>query len=197
MIDQGPQLLLCSASPRRRDLLGQLGLAFEIRPAHLDEARRPGESPRGLAERLAREKALAGLHGAPQGSVALAADTVVAIGDEDFGKPRDRRGAERMLRALAGRTHTVLTGVCAASSSKVRSILVETLVRFVDLDSVQIAWLAASGDGDDKAGAYAVQGLAGAFIDRLEGSCTNVVGLPVAETVALLQEMGVRMPWQK
>ncbi len=196
-MDERPQLLLCSASPRRRDLLGQLGLAFEVRPAHLDESRRPGESPHALAERLARDKALAGLRGARQGSVALAADTVVAIGEEDFGKPRDRGDAERMLRALAGRTHTVVTGVCAATVARVRSIVVSTEVRFTDLDSVQIAWLAASGDGDDKAGAYAVQGLAGAFIDRLEGSFTNVVGLPVAETIALLQEMGVRMPWQK
>ena len=193
----GPQLLLCSASPRRRDLLAQLGLSFEVRPAHLDESRRPGEAPRELAGRLAREKALAGLRGARQGAVALAADTVVAIGEEDFGKPADRADAARMLRALSGRTHTVMTGVCAASAAAQRSVVVATEVRFVPLDAAQVDWLDASGDGDDKAGAYAVQGLAGAFIDRLEGSFTNVVGLPVAETIALLRELGVRLPWER
>jgi len=185
-------LVLCSASPRRRAFLAQLGFDFVPFAPAVDERRRPGEGPAALAERLAREKAQAG---AREGSVALGADTVVAIGDDDLAKPRDRDDAARMLRLLSGRTHRVITGVCVAGAT-VRSLAVTSVVRFRPLSEQIVRWLAASGDGDDKAGAYAVQGLAGAFIDRIEGSFTNVVGLPLAETLELLGGAGVRMPWE-
>jgi septum formation protein len=193
-----PVLVLCSASPRRRELLAALGLRFEVQPADIDERRQPGEAPAALAERLAREKALAGLRAFRQRSqaeaVALAADTVVALGEEDFAKPLDRRDTARMLRALSGGVHTVITGVCVAAASQV-SLAVKTEVRFREMSDAQVEWLAASGDGDDKAGAYAVQGLASAFIERLDGSFTNVVGLPLPETLDLLAAAGVRLPW--
>lgn len=198
------RLVLCSASPRRRAFLAQLGLVFEVVSPEVDEARRAGESPRALAERLAREKAAAGgavlrARGVHNGWVALAADTVVALDAEDgldLGKPVDRADAARMLGILSGREHVVISGVAVrAAGGKMRSVAVETTVRFRELSPGEVAWLSASGDGDDKAGAYAVQGLAGSFIERLDGSFTNVVGLPMTEALALLKEAGVRMPW--
>ena len=182
------KLVLCSASPRRRDFLAQLGIAFELRPAHLDESRLPGEAVLAYVERLALSKARTG---AGPGTVGLGADTVVVVADELLGKPRDRADTERMLRLLSGTEHRVITAVCVGE--QVRSV--ETLVRFSRLSDAQLRWLAQSGDGDDKAGAYAVQGLAGAFIERLSGSYSNVVGLPLAETLALLAEAGVELPW--
>lgn len=202
-----PVLVLCSASPRRRELLGGLGLEFVTLAPHLDETRKPDESPEALAERLAREKALAGLAAFRRTSaaeaVAIAADTVVAIGEEDLAKPVDRADAARMLRALSGRVHRVITGVCVAGGPDVlgaelplRSLFVSTEVRFSQLSEAQIGWLAASGDGDDKAGGYALQGLAGAFVERLDGSVSGVIGLPLAETIRLLAEAGVQLPWE-
>ena len=188
-------LLLCSASPRRRDLLAGLGLRFEVVAPAVDETRLPGESPEALAERLARQKAAAGLLAFGRPAVAIAADTVVAVGSDDFAKPRNRADAARMLRALSGRIHRVVSGVCVGRRGELRSLAVTTQVRFRPLSEEVIAWLASSGDGDDKAGAYAVQGLASAFIDRLEGSFSNVVGLPLPETLELLAGAGVKLPW--
>jgi septum formation protein len=125
------------------------------------------------------------------GHVTLAADTVVVVGDEVLGKPRDRSDAERMLRLLSGIEHRVITAVCVPPEV----CSVETAVTFAPLSEAQVRWLAASGDGDDKAGAYAVQGLAGAFVERIDGSFTNVVGLPLAETLEMLAEAGVDLPW--
>src|SRR3954463_15486792 len=182
------RVLLCSASPRRREFLERLGVGFEVAPAHIDETRREGEPPLAYVLRMAREKAAAV---APKGMVALAADTVVVVGDEVLGKPADRADAERMLRTLSGIEHRVITAVCVPP----RERSVETTVRFAKLSDRQIRWLAASGDGDDKAGAYAVQGLAGAFVERIEGSFTNVVGLPLLETLQLLADASVELPW--
>jgi septum formation protein len=123
--------------------------------------------------------------------VTLGADTIVVVGEEVLGKPRDASDAERMLRALSGIEHRVITAVCVPP--RVRAV--ETGVTFAALSEAQIRWLAASGDGDDKAGAYAVQGLAGAFIERIDGSFTNVVGLPLLETLQMLAEAGVELPW--
>jgi septum formation protein len=210
-----PTLLLCSASPRRRDLLTGLGLRFEVLAPHIDEARRPGEPLDGLAERLAREKAQAGLalfraraasapfaDPAPPGrALALAADTVVTLDGEELGKPRDRAHARALLARLSGRTHRVTTGVCVVASGfpgaadALTSCAVHTAVRFRALTDDELSWLASTGDGDDKAGGYGVQGLAGAFIDRLEGSFTNVVGLPLTEALALLEAAGLTLPW--
>jgi septum formation protein len=184
------KLLLCSASPRRREFLERLGIAFEQTPAHLDETQRPGEAPLSYALRMAVEKAAAA---ARPGGVALAADTIVVVGGEVFGKPRDRSDAVRMLERLSGIEHRVITAVCVDR----RAVAVETRVKFAQLSAAQIRWLADSGDGDDKAGAYAVQGLAGAFIERIDGSFSNVVGLPLAETLLLLAGAGVELPWAK
>ena len=183
-----PTLILCSASPRRRKFLERLGIAFEQSPAHLDERQRPGEPPLTYVLRMALEKAAAG--GRP-GAVALAADTIVVAGDEVLGKPEGRADAVRILRRLSGVEHLVITAVCVGS----KAVAVETRVKFARLDEGQIRWLAESGDGDDKAGAYALQGLAGAFVERIDGSFSNVVGLPLTETLALLAEAGIRLPW--
>ena len=121
----------------------------------------------------------------------LAADTIVVVGEDVLGKPHDRFDAERMLRMLSGVEHRVITAVCVPP--RVRAV--ETTVKFAPLTDAQVRWLAASGDGDDKAGAYAVQGLAGAFVERIDGSFTNVVGLPLAETLQMLAEAGVELPW--
>jgi septum formation protein len=182
------KLLLCSASPRRRELLERLGVRFSVAPAHIDERRTDGEAALTYALRMAREKAQAC---ARPGAVSLAADTVVAVGDEVLGKPSDRSDAERMLRKLSGVEHKVITAVCVLPQIRA----VETAVKFAPLSEAQVRWLAASGDGDDKAGAYAVQGLAGAFIERIHGSFTNVVGLPLVETLEMLAEAGVDLPW--
>lgn len=181
-------LLLCSASPRRRELLGQLGVRFEIAPQHIDETPRNGEAPLEYVLRMAREKAASGRR---VGALALAADTIVVAAGEVLGKPRGRSDAERMLRMLSGTGHLVVTAVCLQD----RARAVETRVRFAPLTDAQVRFLVDSGDGDDKAGAYAVQGLAGAFVTRIDGSFTNVVGLPLAETLQMLAEAGAELPW--
>ena len=183
------KLVLCSASPRRREFLERLGVRFTVAPAHIDETRRQAEPALAYALRMALEKSSGGKRA---GSVALGADTIVVKGEEVLGKPRDRCDAERMLRMLSGAEHRVITAVAVAG---LRAIAVETLVTFTPLSDAQVRWLAASGDGDDKAGAYAAQGLAGAFIERIDGSFSNVVGLPLAETLQLLEEAGVELPW--
>jgi septum formation protein len=196
-----PTLLLCSASPRRRELLSGLGIGFGALAPAVDETPLPGEGPKALAQRLSRLKVDAGLgafreSGAEAPVVALAADTVVALGNEIFNKPRDRIDAARMLSALSGTEHAVITGVSVVGTRGAhRSCVVETRVRFRPLSPAQVRWLAGSGDGDDKAGAYAVQGLAGGFVEKLEGSASNVVGLPLAETLDLLAWAGLRLPW--
>jgi septum formation protein len=174
---------------------------------HIDEARRPGEPLGGLPERLARDKAQAGLslwrarpEGAALPALALAADTVVTLDGEELGKPQGRDHARALLSRLSGRTHRVTTGVCVARAlpgapPRLDSCSVHTAVRFRALTEGELAWLAGTGDGDDKAGGYGVQGLAGAFIDRLEGSFTNVVGLPLTEALALLEAGGLSLPW--
>ena len=184
-----PTLILCSASPRRREFLERLGIPFEQAPAHLDERQREGEPPLTYVLRMALEKAAAG---GRSGAVALAADTIVVVGDEVLGKPRDRSDAVRMLQMLSGVEHRVITAVCVGT----RAIAVETQVRFARLNAGQVRWLAESGDGDDKAGGYALQGLAGAFVERIDGSFSNVVGLPLTETLSLLSDAGVELPWE-
>jgi septum formation protein len=183
------KLLLCSASPRRREFLERLGVRFTAAPSHIDETQRPGEPALAYVVRMALEKAAAG---ARAGFAALGADTVVVLGEAVLGKPRDQADAEGMLRRLSGVEHRVITAVAIAG---LRAVAVETTVKFAQLSEAQVRWLSASGDGDDKAGAYAAQGLAGAFIERIEGSFSNVVGLPLVETVRLLAEAGVELPW--
>ena len=193
-------LLLCSASPRRRELVGRLGIPFEVVAPDLDESRRSGESIREFVRRVPEDKAREGLRkrrageAQPLPHLALAADTIVVVGDEILGKPRDRADAARMLRLLSGAEHQVLTGVTVAGETA-RTLAVETTVRFRPMTEAQIRWLVDSGDGDDKAGAYALQGRAGVFVERIDGSVSNVVGLPMAETIELLAAAGLRLPW--
>ena len=188
-----PRLVLASQSPRRRELLGQLGLAFEVRPAHADEAVLAGEAPGDYVLRVAREKARA-----VAGDVVLAADTAVVLGGDVLGKPRDAGDAARMLAALSGTDHEVLTGVCVRRTA-VRieaSLAVATTVRFARLSPAQIAWYVATREPLDKAGAYAIQGAGGAFVERVDGSVSNVVGLPLSETAELLRRAGFPLPWE-
>jgi len=188
---RAPQrFVLASASPRRRELLSQLGLPFDVDAAHLDETPRDGEAPSAYVERLALEKAAA-VANRHSGRIVLAADTTVALGAEILGKPRDDAEAAQMLSRLSGRVHEVFTGIAASGRARV----VRTAVRFKALTPQEIAWYVATGEPRDKAGAYAVQGKAGAFVEALEGSPTNVIGLPLAETLALLAEAGLALPW--
>jgi septum formation protein len=191
-----PRLILASQSPRRRELLAGLGFALEICPADTDEAVHPGEKPRAYVARVAREKARA-----VSGEVVLAADTAVVIGDEILGKPRDADDAARMLRALSGTRHEVLTAVCVrrtdAAGVREHEALVATEVRFRPLAEREIAWYVSTGEPLDKAGAYALQGAGGALVGSVTGSVSGVVGLPLAESLALLAEAGFPMPWSE
>jgi septum formation protein len=189
-----PLLTLASASPRRRELLGALGLALEVRPAHADETPHPGEAADPYTRRVAREKARA-----VPGELVLAADTTVTVDGEILGKPRDDLDAARMLRLLSGRTHEVISAVCLRRPA-VRlefEAASTTRVTVAPLDPQVIAWYVATGEPRDKAGAYAVQGLFGAFVRAVEGSVTGVIGLPLDETLGLLRRAGYPLPWEE
>jgi septum formation protein len=186
-------LVLASASPRRRELLGQLGLRFTVAGADLDETPWPGEAPEAYVLRLAREKARA-VAGRFPGTWVLAADTTVVLGSELLGKPRDEAEARAMLSRLSGRTHEVHTGVALAGRAE-EALVVRTRVTFRTLSAGEVAWYAGTGEPLDKAGAYAVQGRGGFLVAALEGSPTNVIGLPLGETLALLERAGVPLPW--
>lgn len=186
-------LVLASASPRRRDLLGQLGLRFTVAAADLDESPRVGEAPEAYVLRLAREKAQA-VAGRFPGAWVLAADTTVVLGMELLGKPRDEAEARDMLSRLSGRTHEVHTGVALAGRAD-EALVVRTRVTFRSLSAGEIAWYAGTGEPLDKAGAYAIQGKGGFLVAAIEGSPTNVIGLPLGETLALLTRAGVPLAW--
>jgi septum formation protein len=182
-----PALVLASASPRRLDLLARIGIApGAVIPADVDEAPRKGELPAPLAERLAREKALAVAAVHPDAYV-LAADTVVAVGRRILPKAMDARTARECLTLLSGRRHRVITGVALARGALIRSRTVLTVLRFKRLTEAEIAAYLASGEWEGKAGGYAIQGRAEALIPWIEGSYSNVVGLPLAETMALIR----------
>ncbi len=187
-------LVLASQSPRRRELLTQLGVPHEVRPANTDESVLPGEPARDYVLRVAREKARA-----VEGDLVLAADTAVVLRGEVLGKPRDAEDARRMLAALSGTAHEVLTGVClrrdAGGTPLELDAVVSTAVRFAPLGAAEIAWYIGTGEPLDKAGAYAIQGAGGAFVLGVEGSVSNVVGLPLAETAELLRRAGHPLPW--
>ena len=194
-------LVLASASPRRQELLRNAGIPFTVQPADINEAPLANESARDCAERLAREKALAVFQRRPQDYV-LGADTIVVVDDAILGKPRDAHDAARMLRLLSGRRHAVITGVClveavaggrglVASELKAQTGSETTLVTMSDLSDDEIHDYIATGEPMDKAGAYAIQGIASRWIPRIEGDYSNVVGLPVALVYAMLRERGV------
>ncbi len=188
-------LVLASASPRRRELLNGAGLRFEVIPADLDERPRSGESAVELARRLALEKArsVASQLGAEPPRWVLGADTIVVRDGALLGKPRDVEDAVAMLGSLLGRSHRVLTGIalCATHERRARHMVVESRVTLRLADEAELRAYAAGGEPLDKAGAYAVQGEGRRFVERVEGSETNVIGLPLDETLALLREAGV------
>jgi septum formation protein len=171
-------LVLASKSPRRQQILRDAGIPFVVRVAGVPEVRRPDESPSGYVSRLAEAKAFA----VPMlpGEVVLGADTVVVIEDQVLEKPRDAADALRMLGLLSGREHLVITGICLRAESRTIVDTAATRVRFVPLTRAELEAYVASGEPMDKAGAYAIQGLASKFIDRVEGCYFNVVGLPVS-----------------
>lgn len=174
-----PTIVLASASPRRSELLRAAGINFAIRVANVDETQWPGEAPDVYVARLSRTKALTV---ARPDEIVLGADTTVVIGTETAGKPMDIDDAKRMLRLLSGNWHEVLTGVSLVRSGEVQTEVAVTRVKFAVISEADIDWYATSGEPDDKAGAYAIQGLASRFVERIEGSYSNVVGLPM-ETV--------------
>jgi septum formation protein len=202
-----PAIHLASRSPRRRELLAQIGVRFEVllfregtrQDAETSEIPYPGEHPDDYVRRVTRLKAETawkrvserkGLKRMP----ALAADTTVALANEILGQPADRADAARMLRLLAGTRHRVLTAVAVAFEGRLDMRVSETHVTFGPLDERRIEAYASSGEPFDKAGGYGIQGRAGAFASRLEGSYSGVMGLPLFETAALLREFGVAVP---
>jgi septum formation protein len=189
-------IVLASRSPRRSQLLAQIGVPHEVLPVDFDEARMPGESPREFVERLARDKARHARAACPEGPPLLAADTIVVLEGDLFGKPRDEADGVAMLLALSGRWHEVMTAVAVCDGAAVGSAVSVSRVRFRQLgeDECRAYW--ATGEPADKAGAYAVQGLGAVFIERLEGSYSGVMGLPLYETARLLQAAGVAV-WQE
>jgi len=211
-VQSDPMIVLASASPRRQQLLRSAGIPFTVQPAEIDETPHQGESPRHCAVRLAREKALYVFNSRP-GEWVLGADTIVVIDKAILGKPRDENDAAGMLRRLSGRTHRVITGVCLggdkgasgqwAAASEAKPLKTEdrelrtwvedarsetTLVTMSDLSDAEIRSYIATGEPMDKAGAYAIQGIASRWITRVEGDYSSVVGLPVALVYRMLME---------
>ncbi len=204
-LESDGMLVLASASPRRQELLRNAGIQFTVQPADIDETPLAGESPRDCAERLAREKARAVFQGQPRYYV-LAADTIVVIDEVILGKPSDATDAARMLHMLSGRTHAVITGVCLVGPNADRRELrtenwelrtafertgsETTYVTMSKISDDEIRDYVATGEPMDKAGAYAIQGLASRWIPRIEGDYSNVVGLPVSLVYKILREQG-------
>lgn len=182
-------LILASASPRRAELLRAAGIEFEIDPAEVDEDPRPGEPAEQYVLRVARDKADA-IACRKTGRLILAADTTVVVDDTILGKPADDAEARMMLQRLSGREHDVLTGIVLRNGCREWSAVEHTRVRFLPIDPMEIERYIESGEPCDKAGGYAIQGLASQFIARLDGSYTNVVGLPVGRVCSLLREAG-------
>ena len=187
-----PVLLLASASPRRRELLTQLGVHYDCEPADIDETLRASELPTDYVLRMAKSKAarVAERHNLHQCTV-LAADTTVVIDGDGLGKPSDLMDGLAILARLSGRTHTVMTGICLHTSAEVITQVVQTDVQFVQLNREMCESYLATDEPWDKAGSYAIQGLGGAFVRAIHGSYSNVVGLPLAETWQLLSSHGI------
>jgi septum formation protein len=200
------RIYLASRSSRRRELLRQIGVGHEVlllreelrRGSDVDESPHAGEAPRDYALRVAGAKAEAGLQALARRAgmlkPVLAADTTISLGDRIIGKPRDVEDAVRILHALSGRSHVVITAVAMAYGHQFETRLSESVVAMHALDEARIRRYVASGEPMDKAGAYAVQGRAAAFISRIEGSYSGIMGLPLAETVELLALFGIETP---
>ena len=184
-----PKLHLASSSPRRRQILDNMGLEYTAAGVDVDERQHRGESADIMVVRLAVEKARAADAG--PGTVVLAADTAVVLDGEVFGKPADEADCLRMLAALSGCRHEVMTGVAVRSGGSTASVLSVTSVKFREIGPDEASDYWQSGEPRDKAGAYAIQGLAGTFVETITGSYTGVVGLPVLETAELLRAVGI------
>jgi septum formation protein len=191
MLDRRTDLILASASPRRRELLERVGLTLEVLPAGIDESVRPGEAAGDYARRIAGAKcdAVADGAAAARGLPVLAADTTVVVDGAILGKPADDADGHAMLTRLAGRRHEVVTAYAIRFGDRRVERAVTTVVAVRALQPAEIAAYVASGEGRDKAGGYAVQGIAAAFVTELRGSLTNVIGLPLAEVLADLQAL--------
>jgi len=186
-----PVICLASSSPRRRELLSQIGVPHVVAGADIDESVLPDETPRAYVIRLAREKALA-IRRTGQQLPVLAADTTVVVDSRVFGKPRDRTDAIEMLGTLAGRAHEVLTAIALARSQGVSERLISSTVRFRAISPEECAAYWDTGEPRDKAGGYAIQGLGAVFVESLSGSYSAVMGLPLFETGELLQAAGIQ-----
>jgi len=199
------RLILASASPRRAELLRAAGFDFEIRAVNLDERVRAGELPQEYVRRLAEQKSAAALDMAGRGRrvaqaeehgvdkiIVIGADTAVVVDGDILGKPGDAAEATSMLRRLSGRQHEVVTGVSLRGGPRAVIAVEATVVSFADLEDQEVDWYIRSGEWRDKAGAYAIQGLAGRFVNGIAGSYSNVVGLPVAVVYKLLKDIEIR-----
>jgi len=184
------RVILASSSPRRRQLLDLIGIAYEVRPANIDETMRAREVPRRHAERLAREKATR-IATRDQDLITIGADTVVVINRKVLGKPKDEAEAIHMLSQLSGRDHTVITAVAVARGKKLRSAVEEVRVRFRRLHDDEIKAYVATGEPMDKAGAYGIQGYGATIVDRVNGDYFAVMGLALNRLVRLLRDVGL------
>jgi len=184
-------ITLASASPRRRELLDQIGVRYRVSPVDLSEQLLAGESPLDYVVRLALDKARAGLHANDCELPVLGADTAVVSDEEIFGKPVDESDAVTMLSRLSGRTHSVLSAVAVTNGEVADYRVSQTLVTFRQLSPDECHRYCATGEPTDKAGGYAIQGYGGVFVERIEGSYSGVVGLPLAETCDLLQQFNI------
>ncbi len=186
------QIILASASPRRKELLQQAGFTFKVMASGIAEMRNPGEDPIAFATRLARQKAQDVASRAAPAAIIIGADTIVVCDTEIFGKPTNPADATCMLHLLAGRTHQVITGICVLAGDAVELAAEVTMVQMLTLSSQEIAAYVASGEPMDKAGAYAIQGQAARWIPRIQGCYFNVVGLPLALVTAMIEAVAQR-----
>mgnify|MGYP002713024578 FL=1 len=190
-MDSAPSILLASASPRRAELLRQIGVHFETLPVNIDESPRAGEPALDFVQRLALEKAQSGYLQSGNGRPVLGSDTIVVVDEHILGKPTGREDALRMLELLSGRGHQVMTAVALVDGQKAASALNVSQVYFRSLQPSEIEVYWDTGEAVDKAGAYGIQGMAAQFIERLDGSYSGVMGLPLFETAQLLQQFGI------
>jgi septum formation protein len=190
-----PLLILASRSPRRAELLRQIGIPFEVQEADIDEAVLPGETPDACARRLAENKARRVFEQTGGRLPVLGADTIVVVGTSLLGKPANPLEHLQMLESLSGKSHEVITGVCVITAEVLASEVVRSGVEFSKIEGEVAARYVATGEGRDKAGGYAIQGIGGIFVKKLVGSYSAVVGLPLAETESLLRRAGLDT-WQ-
>lgn len=190
------ELVLASASPRRKELLNQIGVQFSVKATDICEAVRPGETAKVYVKRLAIEKARAAFSDCSLGTAVLGADTTVVLDGNIIGKPQNKADAIDILMDLSGKTHQVITSVAIVSDEQTLSVVVETNVTFRTLSMEECDTYWNTGEPLDKAGSYGIQGFGAVFVDRIEGSYSAVVGLPLAETAELLQVIGVSI-WQQ